>query len=149
MFRERSPVTLAVLVDVIDKNFIFFRSPWPFLQPLFVTARRSSHLHKIQREKSAQRGMNVFPATASKIVDAQYSIFQVESAFNSIDSVEWNEQDNPAQNPCHPKNRGEIEKSNRDGSQRGELNVLIRCVCEKNELGFGYLGKSETERERV
>lgn len=44
MFRESSPAAMAVLVDVVDKFLIFFRSPGAFLEAsTFITARRPTH----------------------------------------------------------------------------------------------------------
>ena len=41
--RKRTPASMAMFRDVIYKDFIFFRSPWPFLQTLPVTTWRPPH----------------------------------------------------------------------------------------------------------
>ena len=43
-FREGSPGTMPILVDVVNKSLVLFRTPCPFLHCLFITTWWSSHL---------------------------------------------------------------------------------------------------------
>ena len=49
-FRDSPPTALAIGEDEIDKLLVLFSSPWPLLQPNFITTRLSSHNFKIATE---------------------------------------------------------------------------------------------------
>lgn len=44
------PVTRSMSLNIVDELEIFLRRPWPFLEPILVTARRSSHRYTAKQQ---------------------------------------------------------------------------------------------------
>jgi hypothetical protein len=45
-FREGSPASMAMFLDIFDKFLIFFRGPGTVLEATLVTARRPAHFQE-------------------------------------------------------------------------------------------------------
>lgn len=45
-FRKSTPIAMAILLNVVDKNLVFFTSPRTFLQTHLLTAWSSHHFDR-------------------------------------------------------------------------------------------------------